>query len=167
MLQRSVISETTRAEALSIPTRWMRHFFTEDTSPDNHPIVERQQRAVWIGLALILQALNEIDHDWYIPYLMPFGSLIPFALILSSFFAMWMAFYPPKTRRCNEKRQGEGKSHLARWQHVLLTLTLLITIAGSLQFGRTLLMVFLPPQFSNDGTSLVTNTATPMLQRLN
>src|SRR5438552_3715859 len=106
MVQRSVFSQTPRSGVISIITsaRWMRHFFTEDVSPDNRPIVELQQRAIWIGLALILQALNEIDHDWYIPYLMPFGSLIPFALILSSFFAMWMAFYPPKTRRCNEKR---------------------------------------------------------------
>src|SRR5437763_12999355 len=96
MVQRSVISPTTRAATPAIFTRWMRHFFTEDVSPDNRPIVEIQQRAVWIGLALILQALNEIDHDWYIPYLMPFGSLFPFVFILGSFFAMWMAFRPSR-----------------------------------------------------------------------
>src|SRR5437763_12028126 len=101
MVQRSVISPTTRAATPAIFTRWMRHFFTEDVSPDNRLVIELQQRAVWIGLALILQALNEINHDWYIPYLMPFGSLIPFALILGSFFAMWMAFRPS-----NAKEQG-------------------------------------------------------------
>jgi uncharacterized membrane protein len=149
----------------------MRHFFTEDMSPDNRPIAALQHRAVWIGLALILQALNEINHDWYIPYLMPFGSLIPFALILGSFFAMWMAFRAPKTRRREDGVQGEGKPHsalpAARWQCVVLTLTLLITLAGSLQFGRTLLMVFLPPQLSNDGTSLDTNAAMLLLQGRN
>src|SRR5205814_8053037 len=97
MVQRSIISQSKRAEALAISTRWMRHFFTEDMSADNRPILELQQRAVWIGLALILQALNEINHDWYIPYLIPFGSLIPFALILGSFFALWMALRPFRT----------------------------------------------------------------------
>ncbi len=119
MVQRSVISPTLRAETSAIFTRWMQLFFTKDMSPDNRPIVELQQRAVWIGLALILQALNEIDHDWYIPYLMPFGSLIPFALILGSFFAMWMAFRPS-----NVQKQGNAHprpapvSHPARWQRV-------------------------------------------------
>jgi hypothetical protein len=168
MVQRSVISPTPRAEASAIFTRWMQLFFTKDMSPDNRPIVELQQRAVWIGLALILQALNEIDHDWYIPYLMPFGSLIPFALILGSFFAMWMAFRPS-----NVQKQGNAHSrpalvsHPTRWQRVLLILTLLLTIAGGLQFGRTLLMTVLPPQFSNDGTSLDTNAAMLLLQGRN
>src|SRR5258708_26774636 len=40
---------------------WMRHFFTEDTSPDNHPVIDLQRRAVWVGVALILQALNEVN----------------------------------------------------------------------------------------------------------
>src|SRR5579884_267949 len=168
MVQRSVISSTPRAEASAIFTRWMQLFFTKDMSPDNRPIVELQQRAVWIGLALILQALNEIDHDWYIPYLMSFGSLIPFALILGSFFAMGMAFRPS-----NVQKQGNAHSrpalvsHPTRWQRVLLILTLLLTIAGGLQFGRTLLMTVLPPQFSNDGTSLDTNAAMLLLQGRN
>src|SRR5260370_9468501 len=38
---------------------WMRHFFTEDTSPDNHPVIDLQRRPAWVGVALILQALNE------------------------------------------------------------------------------------------------------------
>ena len=42
--------------------QWMRHFFTEDTSPDIHPIIELQRRATWIGVALILQALNHTLH---------------------------------------------------------------------------------------------------------
>src|SRR5438876_1485003 len=144
----------------------MRHFFTGDMSADNRPIVELQQRAVWIGLALILQALNEVNHDWYIPYLMPFGSLIPFTLILGSFFAMWMALRPARTKG-QSKACPPSPSHPARWQRVLLTLTLLLTIAGGLQFGRTLLMTVLPPQFSNDGTSLDTNAAMLLIQGRN
>ena len=62
----------------------MRHFFTEDVSPDNFSVAELQHRAAWIGFALILQALNEINHDWYTPYLMPFVSLIPLAIFLAS-----------------------------------------------------------------------------------
>ncbi len=46
----------------------MSHFFTKDTSPENHPIIELQQQAMWIGVALILQALNEIPRKYYISY---------------------------------------------------------------------------------------------------
>lgn len=170
MVQRLVISQTARPEATSIiaSARWMQHFFTEDVSPDNHPAVELQLRAVWIGLAFILQAINEINPDWYMPHLAPFGSLIPFTLILGSFFAMWMAFRPPRTRRQSEgKPRPAACPRPARWQRVVLILTLLLTIAGGIQFGRTLLMCFLPPQFSNDGTSLDTNAAMLLLQGRN
>src|SRR5207248_10820539 len=139
MVQRSVISPTTRAATPAIFTRWMRHFFTEDVSPDNRPIVELQQRAVWIGLALILQALNEIDHDWYIPYLMPFGSLIPLALILGSFVAIALAFRPHRAKQ-------QAPPH--RWQRILLVLPILLTIAGSLEGRRGIVMSSLPPQLS-------------------
>src|SRR5450759_5868694 len=57
--------------------RWMRYFFSEDTSAANHSTLDLQRRAVWIAVALLLQALNEVDHNLYIPYLGPFGSLIP------------------------------------------------------------------------------------------
>src|SRR5436305_4821489 len=105
MAQRSVLTQTTRPEEDQNTTTtrypWMHHFFTQDISPDNFSVVELQRRAVWIGLALILQALNElyqalkgINYNWYIPYLVPFGSLIPLALFLGSFVAMAMAFRP-------------------------------------------------------------------------
>ena len=65
--------------------QWMRHFFTEDTSPDNRPIIELQRRATWVGVALILQALNEIPHKFYVPYI-PFlnlwAGITPFVLVL-------------------------------------------------------------------------------------
>jgi len=139
----------------------MKLFFAQDT-PDNHPIIELQRRAVWIGLAFILQALNEIDHAWYIPYLMPVGSLIPFALILGSFYAMWMAIRPARPHQ--PKQPAE---HPARWQRIILTLTLLLTIAGGIELGRGLMMCFLPPQFSNDGTSLDTNAAILLIEGRN
>ncbi|MBV9228402.1 MAG: DUF2029 domain-containing protein [Chloroflexi bacterium] len=164
MAQRSVLAQTTRPQVeQKFSYRWMRHFFTEDVSPDNCPIVELQRRAVWIGLALILQALNEIDHDWYIPYLMPFGSLIPFTLILGSFFAMWMAFRPASVRQQAQYLQ----KHPSRWQRFVLILTVLLVIPGGILLGRSLVMSVLPPQFSNDGTSLDTNAAILLLQGRN
>src|SRR2546426_4810469 len=96
MEQQIVLTQTTQSEIPPITfwQRWMRYFFTDDLSPDNRPIFDLQRRACWISVALILQSLDEIDHNWYIPYLMPFGSLIPLTLIVGSFFAIWMAFRP-------------------------------------------------------------------------
>src|SRR5438046_9454591 len=96
MAQRSVLTQTTqpKEDQTTFRYRWMHRFFTIDVSPDNHPIVELQRRAIWISIALILQAGNEISHDLYMPYLGPFGSLIPFALIAGSFIAISIAFRP-------------------------------------------------------------------------
>lgn len=133
----------------------MRHFFTEDVSPDNRPVIDLQRRATWVAVAFILQSLNEIDHDWYFPALQPFGSLIPFFLILGSFYAMWMAFRP----RSLQQQARSVRNYPARWQRIVLILTLILTIAGVIQFGRAIIMCFEAPQFSNDGTSLDTNAA--------
>lgn len=141
----------------------MRHFFTEDVSPDNRPIIDLQRRAVWIALALILQSLNEIDHGWYFPFLQPFGSLIPFALILGSFVSIWMAFRPKRLR----KQARAASQHPTRWQRVILICTLIVSLAGAVELGRAVVMTFLPPQFSNDGTSLDTNAAMLLLQGRN
>ena len=162
MEQRSVLIQATRPEAKRLLTdQWMKLFFAEDT-PENRPIVELQRRAVWIGLAFILQALNEIDHNWYIPYLMPVGSLIPFVLILGSFYAMWRAIRPARPQQAKQPAQ-----YPARWQRIILTLTLILTIAGGIELGRGLMMCFLPPQFSNDGTSLDTNAAILLIEGRN
>ncbi len=164
MAQRSVLTQTTQLKTKRkdwLTYSWMRYFFTEDVSPDNRRIIELQRRATWIGLALILQALNEIDHDWYFPFLQPFGSLIPLVLILGSFYAIWMAFRPTsKASLYTQKRP----THL---QRVLLICTLLLTIAGGIELGRGIWMCFLPPQFSNDGTSLDTNAAILLLEGRN
>ena len=166
MEQPSVVTQTTGPKEKDHtpgrnPWKWMRLFFTEDVSPDNSPVVELQRRAVWIGLALILQAPNEIDHSSYMPYLKSFGSLVPFVLIGGSFIAMVMAIRPTSLKQQARQRQPH------HWQRVLLILTLLVTIAGGIEFGRSVVMSFLPPQFSNDGTSLDTNAAVLLLQGRN
>lgn len=165
MAQRTVLTPTPLSVETSYTLKyaWMRYFFAEGVAAINRPIVELQQRAVWIGVALILQAINEIDHAWYIPYLMPFGSLIPFLLILGSFIAIYMAFRPATAKQKMQLRRGE----VSLWQRVLLILTFALTIAGGIELGRTVIMCFLPPQFSNDGTSLDTNAAMLLLQGRN
>ncbi len=124
----------------------MRYFFTEDVSPDNRLVVELQRRAPWIGLALLLQSINEIDHNLYFPLIQPFGSLIPFILILGSFYAIWMAFRPAR------KGTLSTQKHPTRVQRILLVLTLLLTIAGGIELGRGIWMSFLPSNFSKDCT---------------
>lgn len=162
MVQQSVVRHTTHSEPghIAITDEWMRHFLTENISPNNRPIVELQWRACWIGLALLLQTLNEINHSLYFPFLGLFSSLIPLTLFVGSFVAMWLAFRPaiqiPFSLRTPQ-----------RWQRVLLILTLSITLVGGFELGRTLVLCFLPPQFSNDGTSLDTNAAVLLLEGRN
>lgn len=166
MAQRSVLTQTAQPEEATpqkTTYRWMRHFFTEDVSPDNRPVIDLQRRATWIAVAFILQSLNEIDHNWYFPALQPFGSLIPFFLILGSFYAMWMAFRP----RSLQQQAHSVRNYPARWQRIVLILTLILTIAGAIQFGRAIIMCFEAPQFSNDGTSLDTNAAMLLKQGRN
>ncbi|GAC1645083.1 MAG: hypothetical protein NVS4B12_10810 [Ktedonobacteraceae bacterium] len=164
MEQRSVLTQTTQPQAKHQrwPSyRWMRYFFTEDVSADNRHVVELQRRATWIGLALVLQAINEIDHRLYFPFIQPFGSLIPLIVILGSFYAIWMAFRPARTQGLYTQK------HPTRLQRILLICTLLVTVAGGIELGRGIWMCFLPPQFSNDGTSLDTNAAILLIEGRN
>jgi len=150
--------------------RWMRHFFSEDMSPDNHPVIEIQRRATWVGIALIFQALNEIDRRFYlayVPFLKPWGGMIPFVLVLGSFAAMWMAFRPTTRKQQGERSRGasllQARPHL--WQRIVLVCVVLTSIAGGVEFGRSIaLSFFMPPQYSNDGTSLDTNAAKLLVQ---
>jgi hypothetical protein len=163
MEQRSAISQTTSPQIDQETHKhpWMHHFLTEDVSPDNQHNVSLQQRAVWVGLALILQAMNEIDYNWYMSFvplnLKPFGSLLPLTFILGSFITMLMALRPDRARPGSPKR----------WQRIVLILTFIVTVAGGIEFGRSLMMCFQPPQFSNDGTSLDTNAAMLLLEGRN
>ncbi len=150
--------------------RWMRHFFSEDISPDNHPVIELQRRATWVGIALVLQALNEIDRQYYLPYvpfLKPWGGMIPFVLVLGSFAAMWMAFRPTTLKQQAGRSRGssllQARPHL--WQRIVLVCVVLTSIAGGVEFGRSIVLgFFLPPQYSNDGTLLDTNAAMLLVQ---
>ncbi len=142
---------------------WMRYFFSNDASPAGRSLAEMQYRAVWIGIALILQSLNEIDHDYYMPLLQPFGSLIPFALLLGSFYAMWRAIRPRPKGRQDMDLPAQPRF----WQRLTLVLTLILTIIGTVIFGYTVMMSILPPQLSNDGTSLDTNAAVLLTQGRN
>ncbi|HTK09770.1 MAG TPA: glycosyltransferase 87 family protein [Ktedonobacteraceae bacterium] len=138
--------------------RWMHHFFSEDVSLKNQPVVEMQRRAIWIGIAFILQGLNEIPFSTF----MPFGAMVQFFLILSSFFAIWQAFRPAR-----QKQQAAYRRPARRWQRFVLLLTIVLAALGSILFGRGLVLSFLPPQFGNDGTSLDTNAAILLLQGRN
>jgi hypothetical protein len=153
--------------------QWMRHFFTEDTSPGNNPIIELQRRATWIGVALILQALNEIPRKYYIPYvpfLKPWSDIIPFFLILGSLVAMCIAFSPASRKRRAEQSHSstDANAHPHRWQRIVLVCALLASIAGIVFLGRAVaLSFFMPPEYSNDGTSLDTNAAILLLEGRN
>ncbi|MBE3560954.1 MAG: DUF2029 domain-containing protein [Ktedonobacteraceae bacterium] len=152
-----------RKDGKQITYQWMRFFFTEHVSQDNRSLLELQRRATWIALALILQSLNELTYASVVPLIPYADALIPPALILSSFFAMWRAIRP-----ASPKEQAQiALQWPATWQRIVLILALLLTIPGGILLGRGLAMSLLPPQFSNDGTSLDTNAAILLLQGRN
>ncbi|MGH2482159.1 MAG: hypothetical protein ACRDHW_21115, partial [Ktedonobacteraceae bacterium] len=139
-------------------------FFAVDRSPDNHQVVDLQRRACWIGLALVLQALNEINVHWYMPYLPflePWEGLVPFVLILGSFAMMWMAFRP-RTLKQQTQRLAQ---HPQRWQSIVLCMVLITSGVGVFVFGYAIAHGFLTnPQYTNDGTVLDENAAMLLLQ---
>jgi len=149
------------------PRLWrsLRHFFWH--SPDNRSLIDLQRRAVWIGLALILQSLNivvqgigYIDSAW--PALLSgfFNSLLPLALLAGSFFAIWMACRPHQQEHYPQAQPGF-------WQRAGLITTLLLACIGTIIAGIALVMCFLPLSYANDGASLDTNAAILLLQGRN
>jgi uncharacterized membrane protein len=170
MEQQAVLTQPTQPEEQQTANitkyRWMRHFFTEDVSSDKQSLVELQRRATWIGIACVLQALDQIDSGWYLqflPFLQPIVHVYPVFLILGSFFAMWQALRPSSPKKQKEHLQG----HPQRWQRIALICILLASIGGSIEFGRTVVLSFMPPEYSNDGTSLDANAAALLLQGRN
>ena len=145
--------------------RWMRRFFAGDITPDNHSTIELQRRATWIGVALILQALNEIPRKYYVsyvPYLKAWSGIIPFILILGSLVAICMVFRTTSHKRREERSHSTSDANTRphRWQRIILVCTLLASIAGIVFLGRTVALSFLmSPEYSNDGTSLDANAA--------
>jgi len=165
MTQRSAVAQTTlpKQKRILFNYRWMRYFFTEDQSAQSRPIVALQQRAPWIALALLLQSANEISHDYY-SFLGRLSSLIPLALFLGSFYAIWMAMRPAKLGQ-EAQRAMPQQPHL--WQRIVLILTLLLTIGGATELGFTVVNSLMSPLFTNDGTALDTNAAILLLQGRN
>jgi len=145
--------------------RLTQRFLVEATSPLHRSVAEMQRSACWICVAIIFQALNEVDYHWYLSYvpaLLSWGALIPLFLFLCSFTAMYTAFRRPKTR---ERTDEAGQRRPRRWQRIVIILTLLTAIGGTVELGRTVVEgFFMPPQFTNDGTSLDTNAASLLLQ---
>src|SRR5437588_9612975 len=133
MEQQAVLTRPTQPEeqknTSSDKFRWMRHFFTEDVSPDNRPLIELQRRATWIGFACVLQAVEQIDSGWYLqflPFLRPIVHIYPVFLILGSFYAMWQALRPSRPKKQRERIQKRTQ----RWQRFALICILLAAIGG-------------------------------------
>ena len=170
------ITQREKQQSGSIPG-WMRHFFSEDVSPDNHPVIDLQRRATWVGVALILQALNEVNemvsgyYQGSVPFLKTWSGAISFPLMLGSFVALWMAFRPTTLKQRLGRAGGASLLHPARphlWQRIILIGILLTSIAGAVVFGQSIVMsFFMPPLYTNDGTSLDTNAAQLLLQGRN
>ena len=168
-------THTTRSKSVFDQNRWrwMRHFFTEDTSPDNHTIIDLQRRATWIGVAIILQALNEIPRKYYlpvIPFMYPWSAFIPFILVSGSIAAMYLAFRTTKRKHQGEQSLDSSLTNPRphRWQRIILVCVLLTSIAGIVILGRGVaLSFFMPPIYSNDGTSLDTNAAILLVEGRN
>jgi hypothetical protein len=166
---------TTRSKSVFDKDRWgwMRHFFTEDTSPDNHTIIDLQRRATWIGVAIILQALNEIPRKYYlpvIPFMYPWAAFIPFILVMGSIAAMYLAFRTATRKLQGEQSPGSSQTNPRphRWQRIILVCVLLTSIAGIVILGRGVaLSLFMPPVYSNDGTSLDANAAILLVEGRN
>lgn len=149
--------QTTRPQAIQ---HFVQHclglFFSEDQAQDNYQTIILQQRAVWIALALFLLSLIEL-FNWLFALLGPLGSLLPCMLTLGSFVAMWKSCHlaPP------EQQAGKGTTQRAipLWQRLILIVSILLSVVGIVEMGMATFMCFMPPQFSNDGTSLDTNAA--------
>jgi hypothetical protein len=161
MAQRSVEAQTTqiKKEKQLFQYRWMRHFFSDDTSHAHRPIIALQQRAIWIAIATLLQAANEI------PGIANVSQLIPTVLMLGSFAALWMAI-KPRSERQETKAILEHKGPRL-WQRIVIILVLLLMTAGMFQLYWGVKWSVSAPQFSNDGTSLDTNAAILLVEGRN
>ncbi len=176
MEQQSALAQTTQPEESQTRNRFarvrdffaMHHFFTEDTSPDNGQVVELQRRATWLGLALFLMSVSEIMYDpqpikafSYVLYALV--RFLSFALLAMSFAAVWMTFRPMTLKQQTQQAHQSPR----RWQRITLKLMLVLALVGSYLCIYTVVESFLPPQFTNDGTSLDTNAAALLLQGRN
>jgi uncharacterized membrane protein len=177
MEQPSVSTQTSQARKQhpNPRFRWIHHFLTEDTSPYNHTIIELQRRMCWIVLALTSQSLNQVAHSTYLqdtyPFvgplltsiLGPFGPLNNIIFISASIVALWMALRPALPKQ-QTWQLAWGYRY---WRRFILVLTLILFLAATYVFAQMVVLCLLPPQFSNDGTSLDTNAAILLVQGRN
>ncbi|HVU68321.1 MAG TPA: glycosyltransferase 87 family protein [Ktedonobacteraceae bacterium] len=175
MEQRFGLARTTpaRAARFTLHYRWMRFFFTEASAPGVLNVIDLQRRAVWIALAICCQSLVLIvptftpgqnnDTKWYIVLLALAAALIPCGLTLGGFFALWMAIKPATL----PQKLEFARQHGARWQRMTLLRTLVLLVIGGVLLAISVIQWFLPPAYSNDGTSLDTNAAQLLLEGKN
>ena len=148
--------------------RFLRYFFTENISPASPPIIDLQRRACWIGLALILQALNELVSTALIylpvvPILTTWISLISFCLISGSLIALWMAFRPAPLKAKDESIIAQKRPR--RWQRIIVILLLITSLGGAAEIvASTVMGFFMTPIYRNDGTSIDMNAAILLTQ---
>ncbi len=171
MEQRFGVTRTTqaRAERFTLNYRWMRFFFTEENAPGVLSVIDLQRRAVWIAMAILCQSLVLIvpsftlDQNnttkWYMLPLILAAALIPCGLTLGGFFSLWMAIRPATLHQQLEF----ARQHGARWQKWTLLRTLVLLVIGGVLLAISVIQWFLPPAYSNDGTSLDTNAAQLLL----
>jgi hypothetical protein len=158
-----------KTERFAFKYRWMHAFFTDNRSPGNVKVIELQRRGIWIGLALLCQTLASIppvfsfsqiaQRAWYALPLEAISSLLPLGLTLGGFVAMWLAIKPATVHQQYEFIRQHG----ARWQRTALLRTMLLLVVGLVFCVLIVVQLFLPPAYSNDGTSLDTNAAQLLL----
>lgn len=175
MEQQLSLTRTTRVRTprFALNYRWTRSFFTEERSVGALKVIELQRRAVWIGFALLCQSLVLIaptftpeegaQQRWFLHLLQIASGLIPCGLTLGGFFAMWMAIRPATLPQQLEY----ARQHGAHWQRMALLRTLLLLLIGLAVGAVAVVQWFLPPAYSNDGTSLDTNAAMLLLEGKN
>jgi len=161
--EQTIIPQPALPVSQPVKKQWMRYFFAENASPDAASLIDVQRRACWIGVALILQALNEVAllvlvYFPVVPFLTAWAGLISFGLIGGSLIALWMAFRPAPLKL----GEGDviGQKRPRRWQRVVVMLLLISSLAGAGEIvASTVPGFFMTPVYKNDGTSIDMNAA--------
>ncbi len=145
--------------------KFIQLFLTDDASSTNAPIIDLQRRACWLGVTLILQALNEIVLliPIFLPsasFLTPWIGLTSFCLIGSSFVSLWMAFRPATLQSESGEESAIAHRRPRRWQRIVVILLLITSLGGAAEIvASTVMGFFMTPIYRNDGTSLDMNAA--------